>query len=199
MNWEELVGKKVINKETGKIARVISYADRPSVDIKYNEERCSLCLDENRCGFAVDSPLAKEWKPYKEPKEQTIPVDVAYMHGCTYYLINPENKYQEMSHDRWFNIFSCTASYVYRRQLELVDVKDISELKVGDLVRFSDTDWMAENKENNYGLRLIKEINSFGAITMKYWSDNDDFTRVCGLYAWTHWQVARPLDCRDKQ
>ena len=56
--FEELVGKKVINKITKKIAKVEYYAGEPSVGL------------DNGIGFCINSLVSKEWEEYKEGAEE---------------------------------------------------------------------------------------------------------------------------------
>lgn len=64
MDWEKLVGKKVIN-EQGKITKVTSYAALPSVDLEIG------------IGFVIGSPVSLQWREYKETLNEKI-----YCSGC---------------------------------------------------------------------------------------------------------------------
>ena len=64
MNFEDNVGKKVKNKETGQVTTIQSYADRPSVQL------------DNGIGFCVGSKVAGDWEILEEDKQLLKGIDI---------------------------------------------------------------------------------------------------------------------------
>ena len=60
MNWEKLVGEKVRNKKTGEVAKVQSYASKPSVIFK------------DKRSFCVGSPFADKWEVFEDDKQWNL-------------------------------------------------------------------------------------------------------------------------------
>lgn len=62
VDWNKHLGEKVIDKNTGEIRTISVFSKNPSVtlfDEKSNRD--------NWIGFAVGSPISKNWELYKEP------------------------------------------------------------------------------------------------------------------------------------
>ena len=78
MNFEKSVGIEVINTKTGEKAMVISYAATPSVRLS------------NGVGFAVGSPISKEWKEFIE-----IPI-IPKKNASVLEISNPELSFDEL-------------------------------------------------------------------------------------------------------
>jgi hypothetical protein len=80
--------------------------------------------------------------------------------------------------------------------IKMVNAKSISDIKVGDLVRYSDNDdWDRFKSYEDYGLRLVTEIDNNGAIFYQYWNKHGLVCySVCSFGYWKKWQVSRPIN-----
>jgi len=79
--------------------------------------------------------------------------------------------------------------------VKMIDVKAIKDIKVGDVVRFTDYDnWNESNNEQDFILLLVTKIDG-NVLTLQKWDENGS----CGFCItrfdmWNNWQVGRKIE-----
>ncbi len=135
----------------------------------------------------------------EEQKDYTVvPASIAEYSDANFWLRNVfgnNNQFMYVN-ETGFNINHCD-SWFSSPSVKLIKVNSITDIRVGDLVRFTDDDnWAEENNEKDYELCVVTKIKNDvenGIITTQYWDSDGCGAKIWRFDDWKNWQVSRPL------
>ena len=133
----------------------------------------------------------------KEDEGTIVPQIIAHYNFTNHaLLINPGDNKTCMfcEDDKHLRVYRNNEMIREESNLKLVKVNSIKDIKVGDLVRYTDSDdWSYENGIDDMDLKLVTKITD-DSVFLQFFENRQVSSCYTSFVDWNNWQVSRRIE-----